>query len=580
MNLKMRYPVFMSWCIGSLCLVSRAAPVAVTVEGPAHARWGDRVSLRLASDDPIPTPRRCLASLTHRSTGAPAWARLPVTERRTEQSGNQPIFMQVRLPKAPDALGNQDGDFDLTLHVNSGTANYRGAYPIHIETRDADGRIRGKYTPRITDLIGANSAPARTTPEWLIETGIRHSREHCGWSEFQPQPNRWNEAALAPDSRFSTLILQARRYYMTILPLLCDIPEWAQMRDAEGKPLGGWGPPADPRQWESFVDRVVGHYSQPPYNQQDWQVWNEAQMNTGFWSGADMEQFIRTVYIPAARAIRRHYVDQNCNGREDPGERCRVVYGGYPCAFFNDGSYARVLRIENAGAWTDILDAHYMNGFDWFKNRQQSGDVYTEWHVKGPASGLWLTEEGDTFSADPVWLPTTFSRLPVWALHHSWSQPFQYRVFYFHYYMAQPQMGFLWDGQRKWPNGYAIRTYMHLMRGDLALPDKARMVQVSDNLDHCALMTGGRLTLCVWARQLDKSGEATVQCRLLPGETMRSVRRLSVIEGSSLPVSEQRRNGRVTITWQYAPIDRSPAGMESPLVPIQYLVLEFAGNTP
>ena len=558
----------------TLQLMAPAASSTLALDGPPHACWGTTVQLRVTPSDPTASAVRYTASLAHRRDGAPAWGGLPVrfTGSRAPSSLRT---VHVRLPHAPDTLGNLDGDYDLTVTAHSGSESYSASHPIHIETRDEEGKIRGRYMPRITDLIGANSAPARTTPDWLTETGIRHSREHCGWDEFQPEADRWNEAAFAPDSRFSSLILQARRYNMTVLPLLCGTPEWAQARDANGVRLGGWGPPADPAQWEAFIDRIVAHYSQPPYSQQDWQVWNEAQINTGFWSGSDMEQFIRTVYLPAARAIRRHYVDRNQNGKEDPGERCRVVYGGYPCLYFNDGSYARVLQIDNAGAFTDILDAHYMNGYEWFMNRQQSGDVFTRWFTNGPASGLWLTEEGDGFSQDPIWLPATFSRMTSWALEHRWAHAHQYRVFYFHYYMAQPQTGLFWGGQRKWPNGYAISTFMHVMRGDLTPLDQARRLETSDDIDVQALYAGGRLTLFAAARRLDASGEARLRFQLKPRESLRSARRLSVIQGASLPLTIRLQGRDVTVQWPYTPLDRSQQGMESSTAPVQYFVFEF-----
>ena len=562
------------------------------VVGPAHAQWGSTVACRIdrafVLGDESPSGK-LFWQLVRRGTGeivneAAQPARLALIDVSLAPS----IVLEATLPGPLDPLGNLDGDFDIifTHHPDAGgPVQLSTPHPIHVETRDAEGRIAGRYVPRSDDLFAANAAPARTSPDWLTRTGIRHAREDCSWSEFEPEDGKWNDEAFAPESRFGSLLIQARRYDMTALPMLAGIPEWAQAKDENGKPLGGWGPPADPERWAAFVDRVVGHFSKPPYLQQYWQVWNEAPAHPFWPQNVSLEDYVRKVHVPAARAVRSHYADLNGNGKEDPGEQCRVVWGGWPSTHWQNGLYAKALRIDNAGALTDVLDAHYVQGLRWFERGPWSGDVYTPWVVKGNAIGCWQTEMGWSFADYPAWLPRTFFQDVGWALAHNWSHKDKYRDYFFHYYAAQPNRGFFWnDPEPKWPNGYAIRTLMKLTRGDLALPGPGRVIRADNATAHHAdsvghldlrpIIAGGRLVFVFWPDTWDGDGTARFEIPLKPGEVPEAVTRVTCVKGTETPIPFESRDAllRFDVPWKKtAPVEEE---IDLPSSPYCYIVVQ------
>lgn len=582
------------WVILTLLAAASAVVQAdVTgVSGPAQATWGStiNVSVSVANPGEVATARQKFEiAMRQRAARPMPWQTLmPVEIRPIWQGAKVDVSFPVILPAAPDLLGNLDGDFDIAILDPAATEPSKpvcDTYPLHIETRDADGTIDGAFVPRNYDLLAANSSPARTSPDWLIQTGIRHAREDCTWGEFEPEEGKWDEKAFGPESRFGSLLLQHRKHDMTALPMIGGIPTWAQAKDAEGKPMGGWGPPADSAKWAAFVDKVVGYYSKAPYYQRDWQIWNEASgtVNTGFWTGGSWENYINQVHNPAARAIRSHHADYNGNGKEDLGERCRVVYGGFPCSNWNDASYAKVLETDGAGDLTDILDAHYMQGLKWFQDEKLSGNVYDKWIATGKAHGAWQTEDGHSFADDPTWIPTIYFADFSWALAHNWNHKDKYREYFFHYYAAEPNRGFYWSGDTpKWPNGYAISTLMRVTRGDLAPVGSKRTVKMvarGQVIDGASLLlkpilAGGRMVF-LFARPIDTpEGSVTFEIPLRTGEHVKALTRTTLVRGVERAVRFETINKTLKFELPWIAVTKDEAGMDNPKSPWAYITIE------
>jgi len=251
------------------------------------------------------------------------------------------------------------------------------------------------------------------------------------------------------------------------------------------------------------VDKVVGYFSQAPYYQQHWQIWNEAHIDTGFWHDESIEQYIDTIHSPAANAIHSHYVDRNENGEEDPGERCIVVYGGWPCNHWTGGEYEQAL-------------------------------------------GCWQTENGFGFSENPYWLPQLYIHDLYWVLNHNWHRPDQYREYFFHYYVAQPQMGFKWSAENyKYPNYYSMRTFMLTTWGDLYLPGEGRKIEPSQGIAADPLLCGGRLVFLF--KDYEVGDQISVRLALRPGEQVASVVNVDVVWSTQTALPFQQRGDYVTI---------------------------------
>jgi hypothetical protein len=369
-------------------------------------------------------------------------------------------------------------------------------------------------------MFGANCAPVELNANWLTQTGIRHARIDCSWSKFEPREGEFDDAEFTEQGLLGRQILLAHQHDMTVLPILAGIPDWAQSSD---KP-NGWSPPADPEKWAHFVDRVVGHFSKPPYNQKYWQVWNEAPAHPFWPQNISLEHYIEKVHNPAAKMVRKH------GGK--------VVWGGWPSTHWQDGQYAKALDMSGAGELTDILDAHYVQGLRWFERGNWSGNVYQRWLNGSKAIGCWQTEMGWTFAEHAHWLTRTYFQDISWALHHNWNHKDKYRNYFFHYYAAQPNRGFYWNGpDLKYPNGFTIRTLMHVTRGDLALVGKKRTIDaqgaaVNYNDGHLQLtpiLAGGRLVMLPITSS-DKQ-KARFSIALRSGEQVRNVKRVTCVKG-------------------------------------------------
>ncbi len=518
-------------CLISGVILLLPAPLALALtipdfDGPPRVVWDKPfpVSAQLLNDGDQPLEHITLQIVLSPDTKADAQDPILLRRELEPLAAGDSQRLSARLTLG-GYIGWRDGDYYLI--ATAGTS--QTLEPIHVESRDIDE----KYVPRNYDLVGAQCSPAGMTPEWRFETFIRHCRWDVSWGEFEPERGEWNQEAF---QEFGELLLELHNHDMTLLPTLSGCPQWAGV---------GWGPPNDPQDWYDFVDKVVGYFSQEPYYQQHWQIWNEAHIDTGFWKGESIEQYIDTIHNPGADAIRNHYVDRNENGEEDPGERCIVVYGGWPCNHFQGGEYSQVLAYHGAGERTDILDAHYMTvpmGLEWFE-MDYSGQVYQKWVENGPAFGCWQTENGEGFAQDPYWLPQLYTHDLYWALNHNWHRPDQYREYFFHYYAAQPQRGFKWT-EVKYPNYYSMRTFMLTTWGDLYLPGEGRKIEPSQGIAADPLLCGGRLVFLL--KDYPVGEPVTVRVNLRPTEKVTGVCKIGVVWGIETPLRFHAHRDRLT----------------------------------
>ena len=257
-----------------LCLVfvasargaSASGDEPAEIAGPAQVQWGSTIVCALPPATKVP-PGRCTWHLRERGR-EDIFAHGDVM--KCQPAADARISLSLRLPDAPDPAGNADGDFDLSFTVASNDEQNElgSAHPIHIETRDRNGHVAGRYVPRNYDLFAAQAGPAEMKPEWLTQNGLRNGRTDVSWGNFEPEDGKWEQKAFEKLDRILRLTL---RYDMTVLLTLGGTPAWASYSGE-----GGWKPAKDPQRWAAFVDRVVGHFAKAPYYQRHWQIWNEA----------------------------------------------------------------------------------------------------------------------------------------------------------------------------------------------------------------------------------------------------------------------------------------------------------------
>ncbi len=253
-------------------------------------------------------------------------------------------------------------------------------------------------------------------------------------------------------------------------------------------------PPENVGDWERFVEHVVAFLAKPPYNVRFFQPWNEAHDQfTGFWCGG-LDEYMKTIHLPAARIIRKY------GGK--------VVYGGYPCC----GSLKRLLQVcDQYHAWDtlDVLDVHYMPLSAW-------AYLYPRVIETHKADGLWQTEVG--FTRNPAWVPNDFPRFFHWAITHRWATD-RYRIFQFAYWSPDDPKAYgyqrcLLSGNHLSRHGRALVTLGRLLDGAQVTDYPAWRTQpllrteINENLSSAeGFRQGARIVLAV---HLAKNNDAAI----------------------------------------------------------------------
>lgn len=307
-------------------------------------------------------------------------------------------------------------------------------------------------------------------------------REDLSWGRVQPKGrdscdqeylDKWGQAVLRNREQGVEMLpvldytapwaARRRAWSFTVGNVRYDIPaaEGADPRKAlavdlktgkkkEMKFSPGILPPENVKDWESFVDRVVAFLSKPPYNVTHFQPWNEAHDQfTGFWVGG-MDEYMKTIHLPAARIIRKY------GGK--------VVFGGYPCC----GSMQHLIDLcDKYDAWKtlDVIDIHYFPLSSWEY-------LYQRALVTKEVRALWQTEVG--FTRSTGWVPNTYPRFFHWAIGHDW-EPDRYRIFQFAYWSPDDPKAYgylccLLRGRKLSHHGKALVTLGRLLDSAKIVP--------------------------------------------------------------------------------------------------------------
>jgi hypothetical protein len=251
----------------------------------------------------------------------------------------------------------------------------------------------GTPGPTFRDFNGVVNLPA---PEVVRQLGLGWTRADFGWGNVEPEKGKWVW------DKTDQLVQTAHGDSMEILPVLDYTAPWAEAVKGQQQ-----GPPEHTEDWEDYVDHVVARYSHAPFNLRYFQIWNEPTREAGFWRGSSNRDFIDTIYLPAAKIIRRY--------------NARVVFSGWPHSN-SLGELDGLLNNHDAWRLTDILDVHYFGGSAW-------QHLYDYWLLAGRCSGIWQTEIG--FTDNPDYLPNAYLRSLNWALRSGWKDPDQYKVFWY-----------------------------------------------------------------------------------------------------------------------------------------------------
>jgi len=327
---------------------------------------------------------------------------------------------------------------------------------------------------------GVNLSPARLEqPDLWRALRIGWARVEFPWTSIQPQKGEFLF------EKYDPIVLELVREGINILGLISYSNPWAIPRrdysfiyegldptgkrvkqkweilfPPEGRPIRritdlGKGQieeseadesrvPPNSADWLNFVDKLVSHYSKPPFNIKYWQIWNE--FNWPDWYYQTSQHFMDNIHIPAAKIIRKY--------------GCKVVLGGWACTGSAE-ELAKLLSHNDSWRYVDIIDFHYLtnNAF------QTLYDAYIE---TGKCHGIWSSEIGWTLWEG--YLPNCYPRLFYWALNHSKEDPEQYKLFWFHImgYPGQPVI--LENENGEWKEsfiGKRLRMLANLLPGDV-----------------------------------------------------------------------------------------------------------------
>lgn len=282
----------------------------------------------------------------------------------------------------------------------------------------------------IRDFLGICNGPVTQVE------GLKFVRLDLSWSTYEPEKGKYNEKVF---DDFGKKVLDYRKLGYETLPILAFTPTWAvnkkgykfthhytgdvyEYGPAVQKTVNGklqdvlnrrvyniWRELTSERDitvsnkmqideayvtdWQNYVRKAVEKFSNPPYNLEYFQIWNEAYPSSSFYNGS-LEQYMDCIHVPAAKVMREF-------------KNVKIVYGGWACG----GPVSEFVQmLDYAHAWdlVDVYDMHYMplSAMDYiYKVAQERG-------VKNPM--VWQTELG--FSPQAYYPPNMYSRTLRWAL--------------------------------------------------------------------------------------------------------------------------------------------------------------------
>jgi hypothetical protein len=124
----------------------------------------------------------------------------------------------------------------------------------------------------------------------VASSGVKWIREELGWDRVEPQNNQWDF------SWFDTVIGEAAKRGLTVLPLLMDTPSWAGSSVSDI--------PADPTNYADYVAHMVARYGPggtfwaahpeiPSHPATHFEIWNEAYFNASSNNHVDPARYAR-----------------------------------------------------------------------------------------------------------------------------------------------------------------------------------------------------------------------------------------------------------------------------------------------
>ena len=340
--------------------------------------------------------------------------------------------------------------------------------------------------PSIWQFTGVNQANA--TDIWWAQMASMN-RHDISWSSLEPSRGTWNltsltnagaevqsmaaqGAMLLPVLDYGTnwsADLSTRQWTLgntkwIISPgsggtMICnkyDIPtnqllgsqlyEIGHTGDTPSIPDFNKFPPVNSSDWTAYVSQVVNYLHASPYNVQYFQVWNEAQEQSGFWTGS-MADYFNKIHLPAATTIHN--------------AGAKVVYGGWP----ESGAiseYLSLLDTYNAWGSIDVLDTHYFGTGDGYDS------IRTAANSRGyPNLGIWQTEYG--FNPDPAYVPSALTHRLYWSLINNWTQD-KYKGIYFANWAPNDSQAYgynccLYSGSAFSSHGQCLQNLANLLGG-------------------------------------------------------------------------------------------------------------------
>lgn len=385
-----------------------------------------------------------------------------------------------------------------------------------------------KYQPLMEDFSATEFFPDKDNVHLWNDLNMKWGRYDMLWDTMEPQKGNFDINRRSDGRNNDFTFKYANEHGITLLPILLYTAQWASTKPdiRSDRVDGSYNPPKDPKDWANYVDRVVSHFTQSPYNVKYFQIWNEP--NAEYWTGT-YQEFVDNIYIPAAKIIHKY------GGK--------VVFGGWAAVKPDDLPDLNTwLNYHNAWQYTDIVDIHYRGVDAW-------DYLYPLWIKNNKCEGLWVTEYG--WNTTEYFIPNYIIPMAKWALEHQWIDKDKYRVFYFMMPDTPVNMNDLSDYLKKkdnykkllaigdplkleHPQGEALRVLMNLYRG--TLKDYNDPVQLEGAVEVYPMWAGKSLILYVKEPQPGTLNLHLAQLKPKMISRVKSVKKINVFNGDVTPL--------------------------------------------
>jgi len=249
--------------------------------------------------------------------------------------------------------------------------------------------------PTFREFSGVNQG----NPKSVLAPCIGWDRPTFFSDGAEPSKGIWNHKYI---SDYQAQVLADRRVGIRCLTILGYMPNWAGPNPH--------GPPTNVADWTDYVTRIVHDLHAAPYNENYFQIWNEATPRGGAFYVGSFDDYMNKIQIPAGKAI------------HDAG--CKVVWGGWPGGLVSAWDFINMMSKYSAWDSIDVVDLHY---FNWTDLKIIHDYAVAHGHTN---LGYWQTEVG--FTTDPLAIPTKYIGALQWALTSGvWNARDRFKYFYF-----------------------------------------------------------------------------------------------------------------------------------------------------